>query len=90
MRRLSLTARLSLLFMLAVAGVLAGSGFFFNHLSQHHFDELDQQTLSVAAAAAERLLREAPPASRDGQLRALFSGQADLQARIRLPVSRSA
>ena len=82
MRRLSLTARLSLLFMLAVAGVLAGSGFFFNHLSQHHFDELDQQTLSVAAAAAERLLREAPPASRDGQLRALFSGQADLQARI--------
>lgn len=82
MRRLSLTARLSLLFMLAVAGVLAGSGFFFNLLSQHHFDELDQQTLSVAAAAAERLLREAPPASRDGQLRALFSGQADLQARI--------
>lgn len=82
MRRLSLTARLSLLFMLAVAGVLAGSGFFFNHLSQHHFDELDQQTLSVTAAAAERLLREAPPASRDGQLRALFSGQADLQARI--------
>lgn len=82
MRRLSLTARLSLLFMLAVAGVLAGSGFFFNHLSQHHFDELDQQTLSVASAAAERLLREAPPASRDGQLRALFSGQADLQARI--------
>lgn len=82
MRRLSLTARLSLLFMLAVAGVLTGSGFFFNHLSQHHFDELDQQTLSVTAAAAERLLREAPPASRDGQLRALFSGQADLQARI--------
>jgi hypothetical protein len=41
MKRLSLTARLSLMFMLAVTGVLAAAGYFFSQLSEHHFDELD-------------------------------------------------
>ena len=44
MIRLSLTARLSLMFMLAVTGVLAAAGYFFGQLSEHHFDELDRHT----------------------------------------------
>ena len=46
MMRISLTARLSLLFMLAVTAVLVLAGLSFNHLSQHHFLQLDRQTLA--------------------------------------------
>jgi two-component system heavy metal sensor histidine kinase CusS len=45
MNRLSLTARLSLLFMLAVAGVLTVAALSFYRLSQHHFEKLDNQIL---------------------------------------------
>ena len=56
MKRLSLTARLSLMFMLAVTGVLAAAGYFFSQLSEHHFDELDQHTLHEKLEASRRLL----------------------------------
>ena len=39
MIRLSLTARLSLMFMLAVTGVLAAAGYFFGQLSERFVDE---------------------------------------------------
>ncbi|WP_213663735.1 heavy metal sensor histidine kinase [Stutzerimonas stutzeri] len=56
MTRLSLTARLSLMFMLAVTGVLAAAGYFFGQLSQHHFDELDRHSLHEKLEAGRRLL----------------------------------
>ncbi len=56
MIRLSLTARLSLMFMLAVTGVLAAAGYFFGQLSEHHFDELDRHTLHEKLEASRRLL----------------------------------
>mgnify|MGYP003118384526 CR=1 FL=1 len=58
MKRLSLTARLSLMFMLAVTGVLAAAGYFFSQLSEHHFDELDRHTLHEKLEASRRLLGE--------------------------------
>jgi two-component system heavy metal sensor histidine kinase CusS len=45
MNRLSLTTRLSLLFMLAVAAVLTVAALSFYRLSQHHFERLDRQIL---------------------------------------------
>lgn len=53
MIRLSLTARLSLMFMLAVTGVLAAAGYFFGQLSEHHFDELDRHTLHENSRRAD-------------------------------------
>ncbi|MCQ4303168.1 two-component sensor histidine kinase [Stutzerimonas frequens] len=58
MTRLSLTARLSLMFMLAVTGVLAAAGYFFHQLSERHFNELDQHTLHEKLRAGEALLGE--------------------------------
>jgi two-component system heavy metal sensor histidine kinase CusS len=56
MKRLSLTARLSLMFMLAVTGVLAAAGYFFSQLSEHHFDELDRHALHEKLEASQRLV----------------------------------
>ncbi|PAO92917.1 two-component sensor histidine kinase [Stutzerimonas stutzeri] len=58
MIRLSLTARLSLMFMLAVTGVLAAAGYLFHQLSERHFNELDQHTLHEKLRAGEALLGE--------------------------------
>jgi hypothetical protein len=46
MNRLSLTTRMSLMFMLAVTAVLTVAGVSFNRLSQHHFKMLDQEALN--------------------------------------------
>jgi hypothetical protein len=56
MMRISLTARLSLLFMLAVTAVLVLAGLSFNHLSQHHFLQLDRQTLAEKLSATRNIL----------------------------------
>lgn len=45
MKHLSLTARMSLMFMTAVIAVLTVAGLSFNMLSQHHFKMLDRQAL---------------------------------------------
>ena len=58
MKSLSLTTRLSLMFMLAVTGVLAAAGYFFSQLSEHHFDELDRHALHEKLEASRRLLAE--------------------------------
>lgn len=86
MRRLSLTARLSLMFMLAVTGVLGAAGFFFYQLSQHHFDELDRHTLEDKLQASRQLLQGLDELTQFDamrpQLQALLGGHSDLSARI--------
>ena len=44
-RRLSLTARLGLLFMLALTAALLSAGLAFQHLSRQHFESLDHHVL---------------------------------------------
>ena len=58
MKRLSLTTRLSLLFMLAVTAVLLVAGLSFSQLSQHHFMQLDRQTLEEKRQASQNILAE--------------------------------
>lgn len=86
MNRLSLTARLSLMFMLAVTGVLAAAGFFFNQLSQHHFDELDSHTLEEKLHASRRILGGLQDLGQfdrlEPQLQALLGGHSELVAYI--------
>jgi two-component system heavy metal sensor histidine kinase CusS len=86
MKQLSLTARLSLMFMLAVTGVLGAAGFFFNQLSQHHFDELDRHTLEEKFQAARGLLQGLDDLARFDvlrpQLQALLGGHSELSAQI--------
>ena len=45
LRHLSLTARMSVMFMSVVVVVLTIAGLSFNLLSQHHFEVLDRQAL---------------------------------------------
>lgn len=56
MNRLSLTTRMSLMFMLAVTAVLTVAGVSFNHLSQHHFKMLDQEALNEKLHSTQRIL----------------------------------
>jgi len=83
---LSLTARLSLMFMLAVTGVLGAAGFFFHQLSRHHFDALDRHTLEDKLQASRMLLESLDDlAQLDAlrpQLQALLGGHSDLAVRI--------
>ncbi|KGK83631.1 heavy metal sensor histidine kinase [Pseudomonas stutzeri] len=86
MTQLSLTARLSLMFMLAVTGVLAAAGYFFGQLSQHHFDELDRHTLHEKLEAASRLLGGLEDAQAFAQVRpqlqALLGGHSEMRGFI--------
>ena len=86
MRRLSLTARLSLMFMLAVTGVLGAAGFFFKQLSQHHFDQLDRHALEEKLQASRSLLAGLDDLSGFDalrpQLQALLGGHSELTAQI--------
>ncbi|WP_033050720.1 heavy metal sensor histidine kinase [Pseudomonas sp. Ant30-3] len=58
MKRLSLTTRMGLMFMLAVTAVLTVAGVSFDHLSQHHFKMLDQQALYEKLDSTQRILGE--------------------------------
>ncbi|AHL76224.1 ATPase [Stutzerimonas stutzeri] len=86
MTRLSLTARLSLMFMLAVTGVLGAAGFFFKQLSQHHFDQLDRHALEEKLQASRTLLKDLDDLSgfdaMRPQLQALLGGHSELTAQI--------
>jgi len=83
MKRLSLTARLSLMFMLAVTGVLAAAGYFFSQLSEHHFDELDRHALHEKLEASQRLLGELDDLQDfervRPQLQALLGGHSEMR-----------
>lgn len=56
MSHFSLTSRLSLLFTLAVFGVLVATGFVLNQFSQRHFDRFEQHVLEEKLDGAETLL----------------------------------
>ncbi|MBX9913250.1 MAG: heavy metal sensor histidine kinase [Pseudomonadaceae bacterium] len=58
MQHVSLTTRLSLLFMLAVTAVLLVAGLSFNQLGRHHFMLLDRQTLEEKRQATQRILSQ--------------------------------
>ena len=59
MKHLSLTARMSLMFMSAVIAVLTVAGLSFNMLSQHHFKMLDRQALVEKLESAKHILNNA-------------------------------
>ncbi|WP_286915132.1 MULTISPECIES: heavy metal sensor histidine kinase [unclassified Pseudomonas] len=86
MRRLSLGTRLALLFAACTAAVSLGAGLLFNHASQQHFIELDQQLLeSRLSLFRTQLAGLANPADLQSRLPALreeLSHQADLALRI--------
>ncbi|MDX1299940.1 MAG: heavy metal sensor histidine kinase [Pseudomonas sp.] len=86
MRHLSLTARMSLMFMFAVIAVLTVAGLSFNALSRHHFMVLDQQTLDEKLEATQQILSHArSPADLEEalpQLQALLGAHHDLAAII--------
>ena len=86
MNRLSLTARMSLLFMLAVAAVLSVAALSFYRLSQHHFMRLDRQILVEKLEATQRMLGDSAggvnSVELQPRLRALLGAHADLTAII--------
>ncbi|PWB30444.1 two-component sensor histidine kinase [Pseudomonas sp. SDI] len=86
MRRLSLGARLALLFAGCTAVVSLVAGVLFSRASAAHFIELDQQLLSGRVAQFQRLLegvQDQPAlAARVPALQAELSHQADLALRI--------
>ena len=86
MKHLSLTARMSLMFMSAVIAVLTVAGLSFNMLSQHHFKMLDRQALVEKLECAKHILNnargEASLSEELPQLRALLGAHQDLAATI--------
>lgn len=86
MNRLSLTTRMSLMFMLAVTAVLTVAGLSFNHLSQHHFTMLDQQALTEKLQSTQRILGDLTSVDHFNEikpeLQALLGAHRDLTAVI--------
>ncbi|PZQ37692.1 MAG: two-component sensor histidine kinase [Pseudomonas putida] len=86
MRRLSLSGRLALLFAACTAAVSLGAGLLFNHASEQHFIELDQQLLesrlSLLRTQLSGLEHHADLEARLPALHTELSHQADLALRI--------
>lgn len=86
MNRLSLTTRMSLMFMLAVTAVLTVAGVSFNRLSQHHFKMLDQEALNEKLNSTQRILGELKSIDQFGELKpelqALLGAHRNLTAVI--------
>lgn len=86
MNRLSLTTRMSLMFMLAVTAVLTVAGLSFNNLSRHHFIMLDQQALNEKLHSTQRILGELKSIDQFDELKpelqALLGAHRDLTALI--------
>ncbi|MFF3702860.1 MULTISPECIES: heavy metal sensor histidine kinase [Pseudomonas] len=87
MRRLSLGARLALLFAACTAAVSLAAGLLFSRASEAHFIELDQQLLDSRLSVLRQALvgvHDRPSlAARLPLLRGELSHQADLALRIR-------
>ncbi|CRM34391.1 Sensor kinase CusS [Pseudomonas sp. 37 R 15] len=85
-QRLSLASRLALLFAACTAVVSLLAGVLFNHASEAHFIELDQQQLDSRLVVLRNTLQgvDSPQAfaQREPQLRADLSHQPDLTLRI--------
>ena len=90
--RLSLTARISAMFMLVVITVLSVAGLTFTLLSEHHFKELDNQALVEKLDATQRILSRADNVvdakSALVSLRSLLSAHQDLYAAVISPQGR--
>ncbi|MFJ2538518.1 heavy metal sensor histidine kinase [Pseudomonas sp. NPDC087614] len=82
MRRLSLSSRLALLFAACTAVVSLCAGVLFNHASEAHFVELDQQLLDGKLIGLRRALQDVQPGQREARLTDELSRQADLSLRI--------
>lgn len=84
--RLSLTARLGGLFMLAMTGVLLAAGLTVHQLTREHFIELDSHALHETLAASQRLLADLPDvpalAARHAALQAVLGSRQDLRAEL--------
>ena len=85
-KRLSLASRLALLFAACTAVVSLIAGVLFNHASEAHFIELDQQQLDSQLVALRGALRGVDSldtfAGREAQLRAELNRQPELKLRI--------
>lgn len=85
-KRLSLASRLALLFAGCTAVVSLLAGVLFNHASEAHFIELDQQQLDTKLVNLRSTLQgvDSPQvfAQREAQLRAELNRQPDLALRI--------
>ena len=85
-KRLSLASRLALLFAACTAVVSLIAGVLFNHASEAHFIELDQQQLDSQLVALRGTLQgvDSPGtfARREAQLRAELNHQPELRVRI--------
>jgi two-component system heavy metal sensor histidine kinase CusS len=90
--RLSLTARLGLLFMLALTAVLLAAGVAVQHLSRQHFEELDRHALLEKLHASQGILGSLTelgdfPRLRP-QLHTLLGAHQELRAQILDPEGR--
>jgi len=87
--RLSLSARLALLFAASTAAVSLLAGVLFNRASEAHFIELDQQLLEAKLTHFRSLLRgvdtSAALAAKRGELELELAHQPDLGLRIQGP-----
>ncbi len=85
-KRLSLASRLALLFAACTAVVSLLAGVLFNHASEAHFIELDQQQLDSQLVALRSTLQgvDSPQlfAQREAQLRAELNRQPELALRV--------
>nr|WP_314483838.1 heavy metal sensor histidine kinase [uncultured Pseudomonas sp.] len=85
-RPLSLTSRLALLFAACTAAVSLGAGLVFNHASEQHFIELDQQLLASRLSLLRRHLADVGTQddlqARLPALREELTHQADLALRV--------
>lgn len=82
MRRLSLSARLALLFAACTAVVSLFAGLLFSRASEAHFIELDQQLLEDKLIGLRRALPDIQSSQRDARLADELSRQADLSLRM--------
>ncbi|EPJ76354.1 heavy metal sensor histidine kinase [Pseudomonas sp. CFII64] len=85
-RRISLASRLALLFAACTAVVSLTAGVLFNHASETHFMELDQQLLDSKLPQLRNVLNGVSTRegfiTREAQLRAELSRQPDLALRV--------
>ncbi|MGN7738608.1 heavy metal sensor histidine kinase [Pseudomonas sp. 22526] len=86
MKSLSLTTRLSVMFMFVVIAVLTVAGLSFNYLCQQHFNSLDQNTLLEKLQTSQSILSTLPGIDAfdelKPQLQALLGTNQDLIASI--------
>ncbi len=90
-RRWSLASRLALLFAACTAVVSLIAGVLFNHASETHFIELDQQLLESKVPGLRSVLHDVHSAqdlsAREAQLKAELAHQPDLAVRVSGPDS---